>query len=64
MSVLELHAFPASPPSRAVHMALDLLGLEYKYVEVAVLEGATRIPEYLSMNPQHTAPEYLSMNPQ
>ena len=56
MSVLELHAFPASPPSRAVHMALDLLGLEYKYVEVAVLEGATRTPEYLSMNPQHTVP--------
>merc|ERR1711982_297861 len=56
MSVLELHAFPASPPSRAVHMTLDLLGLEYKYVEVAVLDGATRTPEYLSMNPQHTVP--------
>ena len=56
MSVLELHAFPASPPSRAVHMTLDLLGLEYKYVETAVLEGATRTPEYLSMNPQHTVP--------
>ena len=56
MSVLELHAFPASPPSRAVHMTLDLLGLEYKYVETAVLEGATRTPEYLSINPQHTVP--------
>merc|ERR1719376_790838 len=56
MSVLELHAFPASPPSRAVHMTLDLLGLEYKYVETAVLEGGTRTPEYLSMNPQHTVP--------
>ena len=37
-------------------MALDLLGLEYKYVEVAVLDGATRTLEYLSMNPQHTVP--------
>ena len=37
-------------------MALDLLGLEYKYVEVAVMEGAIRTPEYLSMNPQHTVP--------
>merc|ERR1711892_1193565 len=56
MSMLELHAHPVSPPSRAVHMALDLLGLEYKYVEVAVLEGATRSPDFLSMNPQHTVP--------
>ena len=47
---------PRSPPSRAVHMALDLLGLEYNYVEVAVLDGATKTPEYLSMNPQHTVP--------
>ena len=56
MELLELHAHPLSPPSRAMHMALDLLGLEYKYVEVDVLEGATRNAEFLSMNPQHTVP--------
>ena len=45
MSNIELHASPLSPPSQAVHMVLDLLGLDYKYVEV------TMSTEYLSMSP-------------
>merc|ERR1719415_148545 len=56
MSVLELHAHPVSPPSRAVHMALDVLGLDYKFIPVPVLEGGTKTPEFLSLNPQHTVP--------
>ena len=52
---MELHAFPASPPSLALHMVLDLLGLEYKYVEGDGLDGAPSTPEYLSMNPVLTS---------
>ena len=62
MSVLELHAFPASSPSRALHMTLDLLGLEYKYVQVNILEGEQRQPEFLAMNPQHTVPVLVDGN--
>ena len=62
MSVLELHAFPASSPSRAVHMTLDLLGLEYNYIPVNILEGEQKSPEFLSMNPQHTVPVLVDGN--
>merc|ERR1712112_357429 len=55
-TMLELHAFPASSPSRAVHMTLDLLGLEYTYTSVNILEGEQNTPEFLAMNPQHTVP--------
>ena len=53
---LELHGLPISPPSRSVHMTLDLLGLEYTFISVPVLEGGTKTPEFLSLNPQHTIP--------
>merc|ERR1719452_185707 len=56
MPTLELHGFSVSAPSRAVHMALDLLDLEYNFINVNILEGESRTPEYLSMNPQHTVP--------
>jgi glutathione S-transferase len=59
---LELHALPLSPPSRAVHMALDVLGLDYEYVDVDVLGGGTRTPEFLSMTPQHTVPVLVDGN--
>ena len=62
MSALELHAFTASSPSRAVHMTLDLLGLEYKYVPVNILEGEHKAPEFLAMNPQHTVPTLVDGN--
>lgn len=62
MSSLELHALPLSPPSRSVHMTLDYLGLEYKYVEIDVLGGGTRIPEFLAINPQHTVPVLVDGN--
>merc|ERR1711890_172457 len=55
-TMLELHAFPASSPSRAVHMTLDVLGLEYTYTTVNILEGEQMVPEFLAMNPQHTVP--------
>ena len=56
MSKPELHAMPLSPPSRAVHMALDLLNLDYTYIPVDLMGGANRTPEFLSLNPQHTVP--------
>ena len=62
MCNLEIHGFQVSPPSRALHMTLDLLKLEYTFNEVAVLEGGTRTPEYLSLNPQHTVPVLVDGN--
>merc|ERR1712198_599823 len=56
MSALEIYGFAPSPPARAVHMTLDLLGLEYKFHDVNVLEGATKTPDFLALNPQHTVP--------
>merc|ERR1712050_235674 len=35
-------------------MTLDLLGLEYTYTTVNILEGDQNTPEFLAMNPQHT----------
>merc|ERR1719452_139190 len=62
MPTLELHGFSVSAPSRAVHMALDLLDLEYNFINVNILEGESRTPEYLSLNPQHTVPVLVDGN--
>ena len=56
MTAIEFHGFSVSPPSRAVHMTLDLLDLDYKFVNVNVMEGETKTSEYISLNPQHTVP--------
>jgi len=56
MSALEIYGFAPSPPARSLHMTLDLLGLEYKFHDVNVLEGATKTPDFLALNPQHTVP--------
>jgi len=53
---VDLYALPLSPPSRSVHLLLNILGVEYNYIEVDVLGGGTRTPEFLAMNPQHTVP--------
>jgi len=53
---VDLYALPLSPPSRAVHLAVKLFKIPYNYIEVDVLGGGTRTPEYLKMNPQHTVP--------
>ena len=54
MSKIEFHAMPLSPLSRAVHMILDLIGLDYNYILVDLIGGTTRTPEFLSLNLQHT----------
>jgi len=62
MTNLEFHGFPISPPARAVHMTLDLLKLDYTFIDVNVLEGETKTPEFLSLNPQHTVPVLVDGN--
>jgi len=37
-------------------MTLDYLGLEYNYIEVDIMSGENRTPEFLALNPQHTVP--------
>ena len=43
MAALEFHGFPVSPPSCAVHMTLDLLDLDYKFVNVNVMRGRPKL---------------------
>jgi glutathione S-transferase len=39
-----------------VRLALDMLGLPYRWHEVDVLKGETRTPEFLAMNPNGQVP--------
>jgi len=39
-----------------VRMTLDMLSLPYQWTEVDMLTGATRTPEFLTMNPNGKAP--------
>ena len=53
---IDVHGTALSPPCRLVYMTCEVLGIEYKSIEVDLFKGMTRTPEYLKMNPQHTVP--------
>ena len=53
---IEIHGTALSPPCRIVYMTCEVLGIEYKEIEVDLFKGMTRTPEYLKLNPQHTVP--------
>jgi glutathione S-transferase len=40
-------------------MALDMLGLPYRWLEVDILKGETQTPEFLAMNPNGKVPVLL-----
>lgn len=56
MRKIILHQIDGSPPSRAVLMVKELLGLKMDIKEVNTITGEQFKPEYLAKNPIHTVP--------
>lgn len=56
MPKIILHQIDGSPPSRAVLMVKELLGLDMEVKEVNTITGDQFKPEYLAKNPIHTVP--------
>jgi glutathione S-transferase len=51
-----VHGMATSGNCHKVRVTLDVLGLPYQWMEVDILEGATRKPEFLAMNPNGKIP--------
>nr|QTW43614.1 GSTdelta/epsilon3 [Eurytemora affinis] len=56
MAPIELHGMAPSAPCRTVAMAAECAGVDYTYVSVNPMQGETKTPEFLAMNPTHTIP--------
>lgn len=55
MTIDVYYAMP-SPPARSILIAAKHLGIAVNPKEVDLLNGGTRAPEYLKLNPSHTVP--------
>lgn len=53
---IKLYGFPMSPNSRRVQLGLLELELPFEYVQVNLMEGAHKSPEYLRLNPNGKVP--------
>ena len=53
MGKVEIHGSVASPPTRAVMMVCELIGLPY---ELKLLDPMKKGPEFKSLNPQQQIP--------
>ncbi|XP_011066703.1 PREDICTED: glutathione S-transferase 1-1-like [Acromyrmex echinatior] len=51
-----LYYFPLSPPSRAVMLVVEAIGLEMELVILNTMTGEHLTPEYEELNPQKTVP--------
>ncbi|XP_018349477.1 PREDICTED: glutathione S-transferase 1-1-like, partial [Trachymyrmex septentrionalis] len=51
-----LYYFPLSPPSRAVMLVVEAIGLEMELVVLNTMAGEHLTPEYEELNPQKTVP--------
>lgn len=51
-----VYGMAASGNCHKVRMALDLLGPPYRWQETDLMQGATRTPEFLAMNPNGKVP--------
>ncbi|KAK9891876.1 hypothetical protein WA026_017362 [Henosepilachna vigintioctopunctata] len=59
---ITLYIAPESPPSRAVMMTCEAIGLDLEYKTI-VLENADHLqPSFLKINPQHTVPTLVDEN--
>jgi maleylpyruvate isomerase len=56
MSEIVLHNYFRSSTSYRVRIALNLKGLDYRYVAHHLRHGGNRSPEYLAINPQGLVP--------
>jgi len=54
--VVEVYGMSLSAPCRMVYMACEILGVDYKKINVDLMKGEHMTPEFLSMNPSHTVP--------
>ena len=52
----ELHDFARSSSAHRVRIALNLKGIEYEPVPVALQEGGQHEPDFRSVNPQGMVP--------
>lgn len=53
---IDVYYIMLSPPARSILVAAKHLGIEVNPKEVDLLNGGTRTPEYLKLNPSHTVP--------
>lgn len=53
---IQVYGTPVSAPCRMTFMACEVLGIDYKIVNIDLMKGETRTPEYLKMNIKHTVP--------
>ncbi|CAG0905461.1 unnamed protein product [Darwinula stevensoni] len=53
---IDLYYVLPSPPCRSVMLLAKDLGVELNLKPTSPMSGATRTPEFLKMNPQHTIP--------
>ncbi|NNK17456.1 MAG: maleylacetoacetate isomerase [Sulfitobacter sp.] len=60
MSDLKLHNYFRSSTSVRVRAALNLKGLDYDYVPLALLKGEHRAAEHLAMNPSGLVPTLVT----
>lgn len=58
----ELHDFARSSSAHRVRSALNLKGIEYESVPVALQEGGQHAPDFRSVNPQGMVPVYPDEN--
>jgi glutathione S-transferase len=54
--VITVHGFSPSGNCHKVRLLLEQLGREYRWIEVDMLGGGTRTPEYLAHNPNGKVP--------
>ena len=48
--VVEIHGMGGSAPCRILYMTCEALGLEYEMVNVDMMKGENKTPEYLKVN--------------
>ena len=58
--MITVHGFSSSGNCHKVRLLLEQLGREYRWIEVDMLGGGTRTPDYLASNPNGKVPMILA----